>query len=130
MHVLQGFLEATEHVSQANVPLAHEVLMIIDDLFDGLEIILKDDKWPLCIRHAASRAITVLNKYYKRTDDSHIGRFALSTCFIFISAHRITDYLSFSAPSFLQASLFQGQEVERQVDFSVCLNSVIVLSTY
>lgn len=66
------------------------MIPIIDALNDGLEATLRDDQLPLCIRHGADRALHILNKYYDKTDASHIPRFSMST-FNMFCAVKCTD---------------------------------------
>lgn len=54
------------------------MIPIMDALNNGLERTLKDKRAPLSIRHGAARAIGILNKYYQKTDDANVARFAMS----------------------------------------------------
>lgn len=56
----------------------HCMIPIMDSLNDGLELALKNESYPLSIRHGAARALFILNKYYTKTDAAHVARFAMS----------------------------------------------------
>ena len=54
-----------------------DVLVHYDALDHVFRPICLDTKQQLWIRHAARRAMVVLNKYYGKSDDSHLYRLAL-----------------------------------------------------
>lgn len=74
---LQGFLYATQTVSRSEVPLIHEMIPIMDTLFEGLKTAAEECKLD-CLRHAAARGMKVLNKYYTLVDASHAA--VIATC--------------------------------------------------
>ena len=72
------FLEATERVSQSNVPLLHEVIPLIDILTSCLTKAISDENNIVQpVRAAASRGYKLINKYYSLTDESIMYRLAM-----------------------------------------------------
>ena len=75
----QMFLQATERISRSNHPLLHEVIPLIDMLYDRLKIARDNSEHHAVVRAAAARGIVMLNKYYSATDESIMYRAAMST---------------------------------------------------
>ena len=72
------FADGTNHISQLEMVLIHQVIPIIDILTDKLQAIVRNTRMLMSIRHGAQNAIVVLDKYYARTDDSVMYRAAMS----------------------------------------------------
>lgn len=73
---------ATKHISQSRVPLIHEVIPIFDVITTALDDFTDDTKLSPCVRAAALRGQTMLNKYYALTDESIVFRVAMSVLFL------------------------------------------------
>lgn len=67
----------TEVLSRAGVSMLADVLVHYDALDHVFRPICLDAKQPLWVRHASRRAMVVLNKYYGKSDESHLYRLAL-----------------------------------------------------
>jgi len=68
-------------VSSVEKPLIHQVIPIIDQLHSRLTDLCKNERMHMSVRHAANNAITILDKYYSRTDECEIYRVAMSKSF-------------------------------------------------
>ncbi|QRW11530.1 DNA polymerase [Ceratobasidium sp. AG-Ba] len=66
--LFQPFKIVTDVVSRADVPLLADVIVHFDSLDYTYGKFCDDTSLPLYIRHAAHRALLVLNKYYGKTD--------------------------------------------------------------
>jgi hypothetical protein len=64
-------------MSQAKVPLLADVIVQYDALNQRYGHMANDKNLPLYLCHAADRAQGVLNKYYEKTDESHMYRLVL-----------------------------------------------------
>ena len=64
------FADGTNHISQSETVLTHQVIPIIDILTDKLQAVVGNTRMHMSIWHGAQNAIAVLNKYYARMDDS------------------------------------------------------------
>jgi len=80
--LFQFYIEATEMVSLAERPLIHHVIPLIDQLHSRLTDLCDNVAIHMAIRHAASNALVVLNKYYSRTDECVMYRVAMSKSII------------------------------------------------
>ena len=69
-------------VSLAERPLIHHVIPLIDQLHSRLTDLRDNVAIHMAIRHAASNALVVLNKYYSRTDECVMYRVAMSKSII------------------------------------------------
>jgi hypothetical protein len=65
-------------MSQSGVCLVHEVIPFIDGLTRAMDDVRDDETKHPAVRVAAANGLDVLNKYYSKTDDSHIYRIAMS----------------------------------------------------
>ena len=72
------FADGTNHISQLETVLIHQVILIIDILMDKLQAVVRHTRMHMSIWHGAQNAIGVLDKYYARTDDSVMYRAAMS----------------------------------------------------
>jgi hypothetical protein len=70
----------TKEVSKSSIPRIHEVIPFMDGLFDTLDDYAGDNNRAPAVRMAAKRGLTVLKKYYGKTDESSIFRIAMSLC--------------------------------------------------
>jgi len=77
---LQVFKNVTLKLSQANVPLLHQVIPIIDYIRNELDKVINDESKLLIVRKAAQNAALVLDRYYARTDESVMYRVAICKC--------------------------------------------------
>ncbi len=78
LYTYQPFLQATEHMEYTNRPLLYQVLPMFDIMDDHLEAVARNDSLYTVTRTAAARMLTVLNKYYSKTDESIMYRASLS----------------------------------------------------
>lgn len=76
---LQVFLIATKQISQSKTLLVHEVIPIFDVINHALDEHIDDTTLPAAVCMAAARGLTMLNKYYRLTNDSIIYRIAMCT---------------------------------------------------
>jgi hypothetical protein len=65
-------------MSQSKVPLLHEVIPIIDAITRTLEKATSDHDLYPAVRASAAKGLSILNKYYSKTDDSIMYRCAMS----------------------------------------------------
>lgn len=65
-------------MSQSGVPLFHQVIPHINVLTKALDDARDDLNNHVTVRMAAVRGITMLNKYYSKTDESVMYRVAMS----------------------------------------------------
>ena len=75
---MQMFADGTNHISQLERVLIHQVIQIIDILMDKLHVVVKNTRMHMSIWHGAQNAIAVLNRYYARMDDSVMYQAAMS----------------------------------------------------
>lgn len=75
--LLDQFVEATEHISQYNHPLLHEVIPLIDILTESLDNTIDDFTLLPTVCAVALRGKLVMKKYYSYTDDSVMYRLAM-----------------------------------------------------
>ncbi|THU79983.1 hypothetical protein K435DRAFT_558703, partial [Dendrothele bispora CBS 962.96] len=75
--VLEVFLNRTKQFSQSGVPLLHEVIPAIDKLTEVLGKVRDNDELNSAVRFAVTKGITMLNKYYGKTDYSDVYRVAM-----------------------------------------------------
>ena len=75
--VYQHYLEAMKQMSQAKIPLLHQVIPYMDSLTTSLdEFHMNPDLNPaVCI--ATGRGHVVVDKFYGMTDESHVFRIAM-----------------------------------------------------
>jgi hypothetical protein len=76
--LLKAILYSTTVVSESKKALVHHVIPLIDMLTTTFDKVIDDESEHMVIRHAALRGLLMLNKYYARTDDSLVYRFAMS----------------------------------------------------
>jgi hypothetical protein len=65
-------------MSQKRIPLLHEVIPVIDILTEKLEDAIENDHLMSVVKGSAVRGLTVLNKYYSKTDSSIMYQIAMS----------------------------------------------------
>ncbi|QRW02441.1 DNA polymerase [Ceratobasidium sp. AG-Ba] len=75
--LFQAFTIVTEVALRAEVPMLADVIVHYDSLDYTYGKICNDTSLPLYVRHAANRARKVLNKYYTKTDTSHLYRLSI-----------------------------------------------------
>lgn len=80
-----------KRVSQSNTPLLHEVIPLIDKLTGKLEDVIADSKRSPAVRVAAARGLSLMNKYYSRTDESIMYRCAMCKLSCYFNVLRRTD---------------------------------------
>ena len=71
------------------IPLLHEVIPIIDLLTDRLDDVSSNMKYLPSVRARAAKGLTVLNKYYSKTDKSVMYHCAMSVYNSYIFKHFI-----------------------------------------
>ncbi|KAL6299790.1 hypothetical protein BKA93DRAFT_741807 [Sparassis latifolia] len=80
--VLEIFQDLTDLFSQAEVPLIHETVPMLEQLEHQLTAV-RDDvdvELPSVIRIAAQASLLVVGKYYALTDDTDVYRIAIAMC--------------------------------------------------
>jgi hypothetical protein len=70
-----------------------DVILHYDSLNYEYTEMCRDDSLPLYLRHAANRALGVLNKYYGRTDESDLYRLAIRRYLVPLTLWLITSFL-------------------------------------
>jgi hypothetical protein len=85
---LQLFLFVTKEVSKSSCPRIHQVIPLMDGLFDTLDDYASDSTKLPAVRMAAIRGLAILKKYYGKTDESTIFRIAMSEL-SFVSGLRV-----------------------------------------
>jgi hypothetical protein len=65
-------------MSQSKVPLLHEVIPLIDTITRTLEKAVTNRELYPAVRASAAKGLSVLNKYYSKTDESIMYRCAMS----------------------------------------------------
>lgn len=65
-------------MSASGVPLLHQVIPHIDILMKAMDDARDDTENHVAVRKAMCRRISVMNKYYSKTDDSKMYRVAMS----------------------------------------------------
>ena len=71
-------------MSKKRVPLLYKVIPIIDILNEKLEDASENSSLLPSVRAGAMKGLTVLNKYYSKTDESVMYRIAMSEFFVAI----------------------------------------------
>ncbi|KAF8587476.1 hypothetical protein K439DRAFT_1337946 [Ramaria rubella] len=66
------FEKVTKHMSSSGAILVHQVIPMLDQLTAALDLVVDDQSKHLSIHHGAKNALKVVDKYYSRTEDSHI----------------------------------------------------------
>jgi hypothetical protein len=64
-------------VSEADIPLIHQIIPIIDALTSIFDKAIDNTSNHPLVRHAALRGLAMLNKYYSKTDDTVVYRHAM-----------------------------------------------------
>jgi hypothetical protein len=75
------FDDLTNRFSQAEVPLVHEVIPMLERLEHMMVEVSRDTELSAIVRVAALAALQVIGKYYALTDDNEVYRIAISTSF-------------------------------------------------
>jgi hypothetical protein len=74
---VQAFHDVSLEMQSAGVPLISSVIPRIDDLVRVIDDFKdKSDNHP-AVRSAAIRGLTILNKYYQKSDESFVYRIAM-----------------------------------------------------
>jgi hypothetical protein len=78
----QIFNDFTLLFSHAEVPLVHQVVLMMEDLEHSLDSVWNQmhQQLPAVIRIAAKAALHVLGKYYALSDDSEVYHIAIVMC--------------------------------------------------
>ena len=97
------------------MPLIHQVIPIIDYLCGHLETVIDDREMHLAIRHVAQNGVSVLDKYYARTDESDMYWMAMSIPHSFRCLNSSLMSLNSHAPS-VQAQLFFREGMAARMD--------------
>ena len=74
----QIFKDISDRFSQAEVPLAYEVIPMLEGLEHELQNLQNDCEVPDMIRIAAQAALIMVGKYYALTDDCEVYRISIS----------------------------------------------------
>ncbi|EEB88987.1 hypothetical protein MPER_12970 [Moniliophthora perniciosa FA553] len=77
--LLEQFIFAAQHMQTNKRPLLFQVIEKMDTLNEILEEWVRDTSKPAVIRFGAAKGLTVLDKYYAKTDDSIMYRAAMSS---------------------------------------------------
>ncbi|KAG2335249.1 hypothetical protein BDR05DRAFT_898746, partial [Suillus weaverae] len=78
--VLEIFDDLTNRFSQAEVPLVHEVIPMLERLEHMMVKVSHDTELSAIVRVAALAALQVIGKYYALTDDNEVYRIAIIMC--------------------------------------------------
>ncbi|KAG1719767.1 uncharacterized protein EDB91DRAFT_1231303 [Suillus paluster] len=78
--VLEIFDDLTNRFSQAEVPLVHEVIPMLERLEHMMVKVSRDTELSAIVRVAALAALQVIGKYYALTDDNEVYRIAIIMC--------------------------------------------------
>jgi hypothetical protein len=81
----QIFEHITLLFSQAEVPLVHEVIPILEAMEHDLAKVRDSGELPNVIRIAAIAGLLVVSKYYALTDDNEVYRIAIGMYWVFFS---------------------------------------------
>lgn len=77
----QIFEDVTRLFSQAEVPLVHQVIPMLEKLEHQLQFTLDHAEAPNVIRIAAQAGLMMVGKYYALTDDNEVYRIAMGEPF-------------------------------------------------
>ena len=77
----QIFKDLSDLFSAAEVPLAHEVIPMLEAMEHDLTKVRDSSELPEVIRVAAIAGLLVISKYYALTDDNEVYRIAISALF-------------------------------------------------
>ncbi|KAG9096187.1 hypothetical protein FRC06_008947, partial [Ceratobasidium sp. 370] len=75
--LFQAFTIVTEVASRAEIPMLADIIVHYDSLDYTYGKICSDTSLPLYVQHAANRGHKVLNKYYTKTNTSHLYRLSI-----------------------------------------------------
>jgi hypothetical protein len=78
-------------MQEANVPLISSVIPCIDQLVDAIDKFKDNVNNHAVVRSAAIRGLTILNKYYRKSDESYVYRIAMGWSHPTSASARITD---------------------------------------
>jgi hypothetical protein len=87
-------------------PMLHNVIRLMDLLNDQLESFVLNVDNSLVLRHGAAKALTVLDKYYAKTDESVLYRAAMCMLLSISYVQTMFDHF-FSVASEIQDSVLQ-----------------------
>ena len=76
---LEIFHDITILFSEAEVPLVHEVIPMLEAMEHDLTRVRDSHELPTVIRIAAIAALLIISKYYALTDDNEVYRIAIGT---------------------------------------------------
>ena len=74
---LQAFHDISIKMQEAGVPLISSVIPCIDQLVDAIDRFKDNIDNHAVVRSAAIRGLTILNKYYQKSDESYVYRIAM-----------------------------------------------------
>lgn len=79
---VQLFYQASTGISKSKASLIYQVIPTMDVILDQLNMIIVNvnNVWLPFIRAAASRSLSVILKYYNKTDDNRMIRIGISSC--------------------------------------------------
>jgi len=127
---MQTFKTIMLKISQANVPLIHQVMPIIDYICTELDEIINDYSKLAIVWHAAQNAAMIIDKYYACTDESVMYWVAICTFFLVLQFHvlivtvcmhvYVCGIHSFSPTSKVQGCLLQVKRIGTGVDCNSC----------
>ena len=75
----QAFHDISLEMQSADVPLISSVIPRIDALVHVIDTFKDDKSKHPAVRSAAIRGLTILNKYYQKSDESFVYRIAMGT---------------------------------------------------
>ena len=73
----QAFHDVSLEMQSAGIPLISDVIPRIDDLVRVIDDFKDDTNKHPAVRSAAIRGLTILNKYYQKSDESFVYRIAI-----------------------------------------------------
>lgn len=74
---LQAFHDISLEMQSSTIPLISSVIPRIDDLVRVIDDFKDDTSKHPAVRSAAIRGLTILNKYYQKSDESFVYRIAM-----------------------------------------------------
>ncbi len=130
----QNFLKATERISRSGAPLLHEVIPTMDILTRELKKALKNTALLPCVHAGVSQRLSIIDKYYSKTDESIMWKTAMSTSIPSFSCLLALTVFYSSPTSPLQARLFPQSKLADGMDQdcrAICTRNVdSVLQTH
>jgi hypothetical protein len=80
-YFMQAFHDISLEMQSAGIPLISSVIPRIDDLVRVIDDFKDNSNNHPAVRSAAIRGLTILNKYYQKSDESFVYRIAMGTLY-------------------------------------------------